>query len=66
MPRKEMPQVDESRCTGCEDCVVICPAECLAIWRDSPVVVRPGHCVSCTLCESICPTEAITMAWESY
>jgi NAD-dependent dihydropyrimidine dehydrogenase PreA subunit len=66
MARKEMPQIDESRCTGCEDCAVVCPTECLEIWQGYPVVVRPVDCVSCTVCESVCPWDAIAMGWEVY
>lgn len=61
MPLKELPEVDERRCTGCRDCVAVCPTECLALWQHLPVVVETGKCVSCSVCEGICPSGALEM-----
>lgn len=57
----ELPEVDESRCTGCSDCVAVCPAECLEMAGAGPWLPRPADCCSCTACMLICPVEAITM-----
>jgi NAD-dependent dihydropyrimidine dehydrogenase PreA subunit len=57
----EVPQVDETRCTGCGDCVVVCPVDCLAMKGPLPWLVRPNHCISCALCVLICPDEALRM-----
>ena len=37
----ELPQVDETRCTGCGDCVVVCPADCLGMIGPLPRLLRP-------------------------
>lgn len=57
----EIPWVDETLCTGCGDCVALCPTECLALRGPLPWLPRPRDCVSCTLCVAICPAEALTM-----
>jgi NAD-dependent dihydropyrimidine dehydrogenase PreA subunit len=57
-----LPQLDETRCTGCGECVVVCPAECLEMAGPLPWLPRPGDCVSCALCAAICPAEAIAMS----
>lgn len=55
----ELPALDVSRCTGCGDCVAICPTGCLAMAGARPWLPRPLDCVSCTACELICPARAI-------
>jgi NAD-dependent dihydropyrimidine dehydrogenase PreA subunit len=57
----ELPLLDESRCTGCGDCVVICPAFCLEITGPLPWLPRPDDCTSCGLCAEICPADALEM-----
>jgi NAD-dependent dihydropyrimidine dehydrogenase PreA subunit len=58
----ELPVVDETRCTGCGDCVVACPADCLAMRGPLPWLSRPGLCISCALCVLVCPDEALRLA----
>jgi len=57
----ELPLLDETRCTGCGDCVAICPTECLALAGPVPWLPRPGDCVSCSLCVLVCPAEALRL-----
>jgi NAD-dependent dihydropyrimidine dehydrogenase PreA subunit len=60
---RELPFLDDTRCTGCEVCirVWVCPTDCLALAGTVPRLVRPLDCISCTLCMIVCPTEAIRM-----
>jgi NAD-dependent dihydropyrimidine dehydrogenase PreA subunit len=58
----ELPSLDETRCTGCGDCVAVCPTACLALAGRTPWMPRPGDCVSCTLCVLVCPDQALHMA----
>jgi formate hydrogenlyase subunit 6/NADH:ubiquinone oxidoreductase subunit I len=56
-----LPELDRTRCTGCSDCVAVCPTECLAMAGSLPWLPRPLDCISCSLCELICPVEAIRL-----
>ncbi|MFL5240740.1 MAG: ATP-binding protein [Gemmataceae bacterium] len=57
----ELPLLDETRCTGRGDCVVICPTNCLEMDGPVPWMPRPGDCISCSLCVLVCPVHALTM-----
>lgn len=58
-PNRELPALDEARCTGCGDCVVVCPTQCLEMRGALPWLPRPLDCIACRACEFVCPTEAI-------
>ena len=58
----EVPKLDETRCTGCGDCVLVCPTECLEMVGPLPWMPRPRECISCSLCALICPAEALRLA----
>jgi formate hydrogenlyase subunit 6/NADH:ubiquinone oxidoreductase subunit I len=57
----ELPLLDLARCTGCGDCVVVCPTACLEMSGAVPWLPRPGHCVACELCVLVCPTAALRL-----
>lgn len=57
----ELPVLDESRCTGCGDCVAVCPTECLELAGQLPWLPRPRDCISCSLCALLCPVDALEM-----
>lgn len=63
MPNRliEIPALDETRCTGCGDCIEACPVDCLESRGDMPWLPRPRDCISCGVCDLICPTHAIAM-----
>lgn len=61
-PFGDLPVLDEKKCTGCGDCVEICPTDCLAMAGPLPWLPRPGDCVSCAVCVLVCPEEALQMA----
>ena len=61
MPLGELPALDETRCTGCGDCVRVCPTDCLAMAGPLPWLPRPTDCIRCELCVWICPVNALHM-----
>jgi ferredoxin len=56
-----MPQIDHEKCTGCSDCVAICPTDALGMQGDKAMLVRPDLCTYCTACEDVCPVGAIEL-----
>jgi NAD-dependent dihydropyrimidine dehydrogenase PreA subunit len=57
----ELPILDETRCTGCADCVAVCPTACLEMAGAQPYMPRPLDCVACALCAAVCPTSALAI-----
>ncbi|MCI1966364.1 MAG: ATP-binding protein [Oscillospiraceae bacterium] len=53
-----IPEIDESRCSGCRDCVRFCRFNALAFLKGKPRLF-PELCHSCGGCSLICPTKAI-------
>ena len=58
----DLPLLDETLCSGCGDCVPVCPTDCLDMRGPLPHLARPGDCVSCSLCVLVCPATALQLA----
>ena len=59
--------IDRSKCIGCQVCVGVCPAKCIAGPKISAVPVidysscRLADGKECSVCEQACPVDAIDM-----
>jgi ferredoxin len=52
--------LSESRCTGCNLCVRVCPTNVFETRPDDiPVIARPNACQTCFMCELYCPADAL-------
>ncbi|MBI5879803.1 MAG: 4Fe-4S binding protein [Chloroflexi bacterium] len=65
-PPKNLAVIDQTGCTGCEVCVIFCPADCIywapnATGVNSVVEVDYDLCIGCTLCAQNCPWDTIFM-----
>jgi|WetSurMetagenome_2_1015567.scaffolds.fasta_scaffold1198258_1 Fe-S-cluster-containing hydrogenase component 2 len=52
--------VDQEKCTGCGQCVDVCPIE--AIGLDNGMAVVSDECIECWACTDACPMEAISLS----
>jgi len=52
--------LEEGECSGCGDCVQMCPMDALALDGDV-VALNLRRCIGCGLCVSTCPTEALRL-----
>ncbi|MCB9481537.1 MAG: 4Fe-4S binding protein [Desulfobacteraceae bacterium] len=55
------PTVDQDKCTGCEECVDICPVDVYEIVDGKSTPVNAEECVGCDSCVEVCPEGAITV-----
>ena len=55
------PVVDEDKCTGCGNCVEICPSEVYQMEEDKSNPVHPEECIECWACVNQCPAESIQL-----
>ncbi|MCC7359732.1 MAG: ferredoxin family protein [Anaerolineales bacterium] len=58
-----LPQIDQLICTGCGDCVAVCPTRVLALVGGTALVVQPAACNYCAICEALCPVGAIALPY---
>lgn len=59
-----LPQIDESRCNGCEICVKLCPNRVLLIRDGVAVIANPTDCDYSGLCQQFCPSRAVSLVYE--
>ncbi len=53
--------VDNDKCTGCGECVDICPVEVYELKDAKSSVVNEEECLGCESCVEVCEFDAITV-----
>jgi len=53
--------VDEEKCTGCGECIEICPEDVYELRNEKSIPVRAEDCEGCQSCIEVCKQEAITV-----
>jgi Fe-S-cluster-containing hydrogenase component 2 len=51
--------IDEDKCTGCGDCLEVCPEEGAIVLQEDKAVINQDLCNSCADCLAACPERAI-------
>jgi len=54
-------EVNQEKCTGCGECVDICPEEVYELQDEISVPVNAEDCVGCESCLEVCESDAITI-----
>ena len=54
-----MVKINKKLCTGCGNCIEVCPFDVLEIKDGKAIVKNPGKCRKCGACVSACPNNAI-------
>ena len=57
--------IDKEKCTGCGQCVEICPPLALHL-KDEKAEVEVEFCEECGFCAAECPVDAITIPFPSF
>jgi len=53
-------RVDVEKCTGCGECIEVCPLEAISL-EGEVATVDEDTCTECGLCVGECPNEAINL-----
>jgi len=57
-------ETDQEKCTGCGECVEICPVNVIKMEGDFPVVDKEW-CIGCGVCAVPCPASAVKLVRKS-
>ena len=52
-------KVDNEKCTGCGQCVDVCPVQAIEIVDNKAVISE--SCIDCGACLNVCGVEALSM-----
>ena len=53
-------KINREKCTGCRNCIHVCPSTAIEYSDGRITVSNPGYCIKCMHCACICPAEAIS------
>jgi Fe-S-cluster-containing hydrogenase component 2 len=51
--------IDKDKCTGCGDCLEVCPEENAVVLQEEKAIINRELCNSCGDCVTACPESAI-------
>ena len=51
--------IDEDKCTGCGDCLEVCPEDGAVVLQEDKAVINKDLCTSCAACLAACSEGAI-------
>lgn len=54
-----IPKIDKDACTGCGECVEVCPTEAISMAEES-AAIDDTLCIECGACLYDCPADAIS------
>jgi NAD-dependent dihydropyrimidine dehydrogenase PreA subunit len=57
-------ETDKEKCTGCGECVEICPVQVIKMEGDFPVIDKEW-CIGCGVCAVPCPVSAVKLVRKS-
>jgi NAD-dependent dihydropyrimidine dehydrogenase PreA subunit len=58
-----LPEIDNEACTGCGECVTVCPTGALALAGGKAVMAHPELCIYDGECEPVCIVSAIQIPY---
>ena len=58
-----IPVIDKNKCTGCGDCVEVCPPQAIDMVDDK-AMISERLCEECGECVPECPEKAISLPRE--
>lgn len=58
-----IPQITMAKCTGCGECIDLCPTGALGWKAGKAALVTPENCRYCATCETICPSGAVELPY---
>jgi NAD-dependent dihydropyrimidine dehydrogenase PreA subunit len=53
--------VDTDKCTGCGECVDVCPVEVYEMQEGKSSAANEEECLGCESCVEVCESSAITV-----
>ena len=56
------PEVNIEKCTGCGECVEVCPVDVYELQDEKSTVANGEECLGCESCIAVCEQEAITVS----